>query len=803
MIPNKLHLFLFLIFLCPVISNGQKQANNWHFGDKAGLNFNGTLSAIGNGQLNTQEGCSGYSDPQTGQLLFYTDGDTVWNKNNQKMPNGIGLGGHKSSTQSGLVVPRPGSTTQFYIFSVGAWGGMNTTSFGSPGSFNLNLVDMTLNGGLGDVTVKNQVILSPVCEKLTATLHCNGVDYWVVVHKYNSDKFYSYLLTSGGLSAVPVISTIGIMHADTLGGNGFSAIGYMKISPDGKKLALACYTDIRTVEIFDFNYNNGIISNEIIDTSWADYHSNSGLYGVAFSADNSKLYVSNINDSTIYPSSVYQYDLSSNNANTILASKTTISTSFTQAYGALQLAPNGKIYLAKASSPKLDVINNPNLSGVACSYVADGLQMGNQQGQHISRYGLPNFVEIFNTPTKFKLTYAGCGGTYTAILLDTIIPFPVTVIWNFGDPASGGNNTSALFEPTHIFSALGTYNISLTITAGCTNFVYNTTVDLTDSFQVDYGPDQTICTGNSVQLNNLFQYGLNYQWNPVSDLNCTTCSNPIANPTITSTYIVTIDDGPGCHDEDTIVINITNGVTAFISNDTAVCPGETVQLLASGGSSYLWFADSTLSALNIPDPFATPVVATTYSVIVSLPGCTPDTASVTVSFLSPPDIDAGPDLTILNGNSILIDAISNGVSFLWEPGGSLNDSAILQPLASPTITTTYIVITDNGFGCLATDTVVITVNDGTIPVLYFPNAFSPNEDGINDFFDYFNFGFDKVWMRIYNRWGELVYETDLQHDGWDGTFEDLSCSMGVYVYYAVATDRGQNYFFEGNFTLLR
>lgn len=800
MIPNKFLLIFLVIFLFPFLSNGQKQANRWYFGNKAGLNFNGTLSAIGNGQLNTQEGCSGYSDPHTGQLLFYCTGDTVWNKNNIPMSNGFGLGGHYSSTQSSLVVPRPGSTTQFYIFTVGSWGGMQSTL--SPGSFNLNLVDMTLNGGLGDVSIKNQVVLSPVCEKLTATLDCNGVDYWVVVHKFNSDKFYSYLLTAAGLSASPVISTIGILHADSTVGNGFEAIGYMKISPDGKKLALACYANARTVEIFDFNNTTGAINNEILDTTWTNYAGFSGLYGVAFSQDNSKLYVSSI-DSISLPNQVFQYDLTAGSNAAILASRIVINTSTSQYYGALQLAPNGKIYLAKAGSAYLDVINNPDNAGASCGFASNGLQMGNSQGQHTSTFGLPNFIEIFNTPTKFKLTYDGCGGTYTAILLDTIIPFPVTVTWNFGDPASGGNNTSALFEPTHIFSALGTYNISLTITAGCTNFVYNTTVDLTDSFQVDYGPDQTICTGNSVQLNNLYQYGLNYQWNPVSDLSCTTCSNPIANPTITSTYIVTIDDGPGCHDEDTIVINITNGVTAFISNDTAICPGETVQLLASGGSSYLWFADSTLSEINIPDPFATPVVTTTYSVIVSLPGCTPDTASVTVSFLSPPDIDAGPDLTILNGNSILIDAISNGVSFLWEPGGSLNDSAILQPLASPTITTTYIVITDNGFGCLATDTVVITVNDGTIPVLYFPNAFSPNEDGINDFFDYFNFGFDKVWMRIYNRWGELVYETDLQHDGWDGTFEDLPCSMGVYVYYAVATDRGQNYFFEGNFTLLR
>lgn len=800
MIYNKFLLILFFLFLFPFLSNGQKQANHWYFGNKAGLNFNGTLSAIGNGQLNTQEGCSGYSDPHTGQLLFYCTGDTVWNKNNVPMSNGFGLGGHYSSTQSALVVPRPGSTTQFYIFTVGSWGGMQPTL--SPGSFNLNLVDMTLNGGLGDVSIKNQVVLSPVCEKLTATLDCNGVDYWVVVHKFNSDKFYSYLLTSSGLSASPVISTIGIMHADSVSGNGFEAIGYMKISPDGKKLALACYANARTVEIFDFNNTTGAISNEILDTTWTNYAGFSGLYGVAFSPDNSKLYVSSI-DSISLPNQVFQYDLNAGSGGAILASRIVINTSNNQYYGALQLAPNGKIYLAKAGSAYLDVINSPDNGGASCGFAGNGLQMGNSQGQHTSTFGLPNFIEIFNTPTQFKLTYDGCGGTYTATLLDTVIPFPVTVIWNFGDPASGGNNTSALFHPTHQFTSTGIYNVSLNITAGCTNFTYNIVVDLADSFQVDYGADKTLCNGDSVQLTNSFQYGSNYLWIPSTGLSCSTCETTMANPSVTTTYIVSIDDGPGCHDEDTIVVNVSSGVLATVSNDTSICPGASVQLIASGGSTYLWFNDPSLSSFIISNPVATPTQTSTYSVIVSLPGCDPDTASVIVTILSLPTVDAGPDLSIILGNSVLIDATSDGVSFLWQPGTWLNDSTILKPLAAPIINTTYVITVDNGLGCLAKDTVVILVNDGIEPTLYFPNAFSPNEDGTNDFFDYFNYGFDKVWMRIYNRWGEMVYETDLPHDGWDGTFDDLPCSMGVYVYYAVAADKGKNYFFKGNFTLIR
>ena len=801
MIHKKLLLLFLLVLLFPFISLGQKQANNWLFGDKAGINFNGNVSAIGNGQLNTLEGCSSYSDPQSGQLLFYTDGDTVWNKNNQKMPNGIGLGGHYSSSQSALVVPKPGNNSQYFVFTVGSWGGMQPSL--SPGSFNLNTVDMTLNGGLGDVVIKNQVVLAPVCEKLTATLHCNGTDYWVVVHKFNSDKFYSYLLTSAGLIPSPVVSTIGISHEDTLGGNGFEAIGYMKISPNGKKLALACYSQVRVLEIFDFDNSTGIISNEIKDnTTWNAYLDNSGLYGLSFSPNNSKLYVSTIGDQ-INPSEVYQYDISSGDSALTVSSKTVIQSSNSQVLGAIQLASNGKIYVAKVGSIALDEITNPDLFGVACNYIPNGLQMGNSLGQHTSKAGLPNFVEIFNTPTKFQLTYDGCGGTYTATLLDTVIPFPITVTWNFCDPASGGNNTSNLFHPTHIFTSTGIYNVSMTVTAGCINFVYNTTVDLGDSFLVDYGADKTICNGDSVQLNNLYQNGLNYVWTPTTGLSCSSCSNPMAQPATTTTYIVSIDDGPGCHNEDTIVVNISAGVTAIAVPDTSVCAGQPVQLLASGGTGYSWFTDITLSALNIPNPIAIPTSNSTYSVIVSIPGCTSDTATVTVSILSPPAVDAGPDLSIINGNSVLINATSDGASFLWQPGNSLSDSTILQPYAFPFVTTTYIITADNGFGCVAYDTLVITVTDGTIPTLFFPNGFSPNDDGRNDLFDYFNFGFEKVWLRIYNRWGQLVYETDLFHDGWNGKLDDLECSIGVYVYSAIATHNGVEYFYKGNFTLIR
>ena len=206
----------FLLFICLMIPLkalfAQKEANNWYFGSNAGLNFNNSPPVpIKTGKLSTQEGCAAISD-KNGKLLFYTDGVSVWDNTNKVMPSGKGLGGNYSATQSAIIVPRPGSSTsQYYIFTVDAWAGHSPRSTGN-GGLNLNLVDMTLHGGLGDVTTKDQHIISPTCEKLTATMHCNGIDYWVVTHKWGSDSLEAYLLlTATGLSATPIVSHSGIV----------------------------------------------------------------------------------------------------------------------------------------------------------------------------------------------------------------------------------------------------------------------------------------------------------------------------------------------------------------------------------------------------------------------------------------------------------------------------------------------------------------------------------------------------------------------------------------------------------------
>ena len=182
----------------------QNQASNWYFGENAGLSFNldtNTVSRTLDGQLNTREGCSSISD-DTGNLLFYTDGLTVWNRNHTVMLNGFGLNGDESSTQSAIIVPKPDDPNIYYVFTVD-----DRERDGFTNGLNYSEIDMTLDGGLGSITVKNVTLLDVCSEKITAVLKdCITEAIWVVTFASEDGTtgiFNTYHLTEPKLP-VPV-----------------------------------------------------------------------------------------------------------------------------------------------------------------------------------------------------------------------------------------------------------------------------------------------------------------------------------------------------------------------------------------------------------------------------------------------------------------------------------------------------------------------------------------------------------------------------------------------------------------------
>lgn len=219
-----------LVILCLISSlvYSQKYGHQWHFGNQAGIDFKGCeATAITTSAINGFEGCAAISD-SAGDLLFYTNSDQVWNKQNVVMSNGNLISSNGTLSQV-LIIPKPGTTTIFYII---------TTKIQASGGLTMqyHVVDMQFNMGLGEVISKNNVITTwNITEQVAATWNSNGTDIWIMTHEYGTNNFLAFALTSAGISTTPVISSIGPTHISCT--SNINARGEIKFSPDGSKIA--------------------------------------------------------------------------------------------------------------------------------------------------------------------------------------------------------------------------------------------------------------------------------------------------------------------------------------------------------------------------------------------------------------------------------------------------------------------------------------------------------------------------------------------------------------------------------------
>jgi len=364
-----LSLIIFLLIGC-FNANAQYESSKWIFGRGAGIDFkSGEGLPFTGSKINTIEGCSTLSD-SNGNLLFYTDGISVWNKNNQLMPNGKDLNGNVSSTQSTIIVPLPGSKTFFYIFTVDSEAGKGGLSY--------SIVDLSKEKGLGDITLKNKLINLHFTEKLAAVKQLNNNSIWIIAHEYESNVFMAYLLTKNGLAPQPVVSAVGLKHGKSI----FNAIGYMKISSDKRKLALAINGN-KVVQLFDFDAKNGTIKNPVT----LKFDAQSSPYGLEFSPNSCLLYISSVSNG-----SIYQANIATSDELIIQKSLQLVGRSKNKrSIGALQLGANSRIYVAEYESKYLSVIDFPNEIGPACSYRPGAVPLfGN-----MCMLGLPTFVQDF------------------------------------------------------------------------------------------------------------------------------------------------------------------------------------------------------------------------------------------------------------------------------------------------------------------------------------------------------------------------------------------------------------------------
>jgi gliding motility-associated-like protein len=485
-------------------------------------------------------------------------------------------------------------------------------------------------------------------------------------------------------------------------------------------------------------------------------------------------------------------------------------------------------------------------------------------------------VTIYPTLTAAMDAPDGCSGNNIQFTDESVSTygFVNNWIWNFGDQS----NNSLISDPTHTYNNPGNYTVTLIVTTnlGCKDTIQEEIVMLTGPITNTFG-DTTVCkldfVGIGVDAIGTFEWSPNYQ---IDNINA---AFPVVNPQVNTTYTVVATSPDGCIEKDSVMINVFDTVIAVLSSDTALCPGECVNLTGTGGifyswspstglnatnqsnvtacpnatqsysfttsvgscsdtkivtveilpvpqlniddfldickgdsvllqpsgcTNYSWSPPTGLSATNIANPFASPTSTTTYYVVATDSNSCPITLndSIIVNVIINP-YTVAPETTIILGTSVGIYA-NGGISYLWTPSASLNNNAIPDPIASPTLTTTYYVTITHDNGCTSIDSVIVYVDPN--PIINFPNAFTPNKDGKNDNFRPRYKGLiDVDFFKVYNRWGQLLYETTNLDQGWDGTLNGVEQEVGTYVFIlsGKSTVGANPILLQGNFTLMR
>jgi len=638
-------MMIVLIILGSKIGHAQNfyQNQHWYFGNNCALDFSsGSPVNVNGSALATQEGCASISD-SAGNLLLYTNGVSVWNRNNAQMPNGYGLFGNISTTQSALIVPKPGSTTIYYIFTADAFMGYHGICYSE--------VNMSINIGLGDVTIKNIQLLSQACEKLVAVRHCNGIDYWVITHGYNDDSYYCYLVSIAGI-ANPVVNNVGTY----ISGNDY--VGYLKASPNTKKLANALFGSNK-IELYDFDNSTGIISNPIDIIQFAGYYN----YGLTFSSDSKKLYTSG----DIFNDVIYQYDISSNNQATILASQYTVAT-FSVVAGALQLGPDNKIYISKDNTHYLDAIDSPNVIGAGCTFIHNAVSVGN----NLCQGGLPNNIDaayaLLPFPPVINRDTTVCNDSAVLVANSGGLSY----LWSTGDTV----------QTTTIYNS-GDYWVQVQGIYGCDilqNFTDTFHVTLASPVLINMAPFNTICYGDSLTID-AGNPGSLYLWSNMETTETIIVSS-------SNSYSVTVTGSGGCTASAHAIVTV-DSVVPHISGNLFACAGDSTLLFMANYVSYLWSTGTITQSIYVN-------VTGTYSITVTDSfGCAgTGTHSFTINPNPTPIITANGPTTFCQGDSVSLNA-GNYSSYIW------NTSSTSQSITVTATGLCTVTVTD-GYGCTGT-----------------------------------------------------------------------------------------------------
>ncbi len=576
---------------------GFLKANSvWAFGEYGGYDFNTAAPVVTS--IYASQQCASVSDSATGQLLFYAgayqyipvsapnDTGRCFDRNHQIMTNGESIAGCNSggSTAQGYsIVPVIDSPGKYYLFSLN-WQG------GQPGLY-YSVVDMSLNGGLGDLVPdrKNIILDSSKLSEAMVVVPGNNCDVWLIVHAFQEPQFKAYRIHAGGIDT-PVISVAGEIGLNPFRDYAWYSKCQMAVSPDRSKLVLTHnYTNLFNTgltntrrhtsgtHLFRFDPWTGTISD------YVRVHSMGIGFGAAFSPDNSKLYVwtRNFGWSSSSDGTVRQYDVTSHDSATIVASAYDINPPLNGRNGLLTSLRlyNGKIYASVVGTAQVDVINQPNSSGVGCDYQRGAITM--HPGQR-AIYGLPSEV-VYPYHDTF---YYRAMDTLICVAWDNLeLAAPEgydTYVWNDGFT---GHSRQVTDYGTWWVKSSGCHSRVDTFTIRGGNVVF------------DLGPDSVICNTPAPVLNP-DKPGMQHRWQDGS-----TAERYIVNAATNLYWLEVSQDG--CTHSDTVQIHFADLRQDFGYEDRKLCQRQEINLTLEAnvppGASAVWQDGSSASYFDVRD----------------------------------------------------------------------------------------------------------------------------------------------------------------------------------------------------------
>ena len=570
----------------------QKQANIWYFGNYTGLDFNQSPpNVLGHSGTYTIEGCTSIAD-RNGKLQFYSNGLTVMNRLHHVMANGDSLMGDLSSTNNAVAVPFPANDSLYYLFTIGARDEFDK-------GLRYNIINMNGDSGNGIVVQKNVLIESTTVEKIAAVRHCNKKDVWIMTRKWDTDEYHAYLVSAAGVNTAPIISHTGF--------NPVNPIGTLKFSADGKQLAGVFSVESNMVELMKFDNQTGLLSNALKFQPYplSGFDFSFHCYGAEFSPNGKLLYISS-NTSDIISAELFQFDISSNDPATILASKQVIYQSIVWNGGGLQMGPDHKIYMTNSNDTSLSVVEDPDMPGAACNFRYNKLFIA-QYNPVPSQYDFPTFIQSYFDPDSNPFDFSRTGNC-----LDKDVTFNInrlsgidSVKWDFGD-----GRGSASQAPIHHFNSPGYYDVKLIVYKVDCSGVNDTamhTIWIADN-PYFLGADTGSCSTPSLQLGVNAVTEAFYLWNTGEGTNSIMVSGFGA-------YWLSISQN-GCKLADSINVYQKTSPGARIAGENTVCLNMPITLSAAKNSAtdYLWNTGETT-------PFISANHAGNYNVTMTINSC--------------------------------------------------------------------------------------------------------------------------------------------------------------------------------------